>query len=295
MVGCQEAQHSLKKALILRRQHGLPTYALFIDLVKAFDTIQHPLLFQILEKYGIPLPLVEVVKKMYKNCTVSYKLEKETINIQYSTGVQQGDNTSPVLFAYIMQAFLNTLKTETKPSEFRYFKTPKNGNLKNLNGRLTGQPTTSKGTPFEFNNVFFVDDSVFIADNLKELENLMPILIQHFKRLGMQMHVGNNNTRSKTEAMSFPESLKEAKNLTTSGTLPPDIKLPDNQHIRFTHSFKYPYTTLSPLMLHFGGANPGTCPQKIRSNSKASTTVPLEKSSTSNGNKSKMREYETNK
>ena len=48
MVGCQEAQHTLKRALLLRRQHGLETYALFVDLVKAFDTVQHPLLFKIL-------------------------------------------------------------------------------------------------------------------------------------------------------------------------------------------------------------------------------------------------------
>ncbi len=125
MIGCQKAQHTLKKALLLRRQHGLPTYALFIDLVKAFDMIQHPLLFQILGKYGIPNSLVEVVKKMYNNCTVSCKLERETINIKYRTGVQQGANASPVLFAYIMQAFLGTLKIEMKPSEFRYFKPQK--------------------------------------------------------------------------------------------------------------------------------------------------------------------------
>jgi hypothetical protein len=59
------------------------------------------------------------------------------------------------------------------------------------------------------------------------------------------MHVGNNNTKSKTEAMFFPESLKEARNLTTSGILPPDIKLPDNQHVRFTHSFKYLGSTIT--------------------------------------------------
>jgi hypothetical protein len=68
MVGCQEAQHTLKKALLLRCQHGLETYALFIDLVKYFDTVQHSLLFEVLTKYGVPDSLVRVVKKMYKDC-----------------------------------------------------------------------------------------------------------------------------------------------------------------------------------------------------------------------------------
>jgi hypothetical protein len=38
-ISCQEAQHTIKRVLLLRRQRGIPTYALFADLVKAFDTI----------------------------------------------------------------------------------------------------------------------------------------------------------------------------------------------------------------------------------------------------------------
>jgi hypothetical protein len=118
---------------------------------------------------------------MYKNFTVRCKLESDTIKINYNTGVQQGDNTSPVLFAYITQAFLDTLKMMPKPLEFRQFKLPKNGNLKALNGQLMKQLTSSKGTPFEFNNVFFVDDSICITDCLEDLESLAPNLIKHFK------------------------------------------------------------------------------------------------------------------
>ena len=55
-IGCQEAQHILKRALLLRRQHGLESYAIFVDLVKAFDTVNHDLLCQILAKYGLPPP-----------------------------------------------------------------------------------------------------------------------------------------------------------------------------------------------------------------------------------------------
>ena len=46
-VGCQEAQHTIKRALLLRCQHGLESPAIFIDLVKAFDTVHHELLYQI--------------------------------------------------------------------------------------------------------------------------------------------------------------------------------------------------------------------------------------------------------
>jgi hypothetical protein len=80
---------------------------------------------------------------MHKHCTVSCKLKNKTINIEYSTGAQQGDNALPVIFAYVMPAFLDALEMEVKSSESHFFKSPKNGNLKALNGCLIGQPTTS--------------------------------------------------------------------------------------------------------------------------------------------------------
>jgi hypothetical protein len=64
MIGCQEAQHTLKKALLLRHQHGLETYALFVDLVKTFDTIQHSLLFDIPRRYRVLNSLVRAVENI---------------------------------------------------------------------------------------------------------------------------------------------------------------------------------------------------------------------------------------
>jgi hypothetical protein len=55
----------------------------------------------------------------------------------------------------------------------------------------------------------------------------------------MEMHVGNDNIKSKTEAMFIPASLKTAKNLTKNSILPPDLTLPNNQQVQFTHCFKY--------------------------------------------------------
>jgi hypothetical protein len=113
----------------------MATYTLFI--VKVFDNVQHPLLFNILRRYGIPNSLVQVVEKIYKNCSISCKTDKETINIKYSTGLQQGDNASPVLFAYASIP-RHPQPIDIKPSECRCFKNPKNGNLKALNGQLIG-------------------------------------------------------------------------------------------------------------------------------------------------------------
>ena len=52
--GCQDGNFTLKSLLHLRRQHSLESYVLFADLAKAFDTSNHELMVEILEKYGAP-------------------------------------------------------------------------------------------------------------------------------------------------------------------------------------------------------------------------------------------------
>lgn len=75
-VGCIDGLFSIRSALQLRRQFNLPTWALFVDLVKAFDTSNHELLFALLEKYGAPPPLVSVVRRLYENNTLELRIGK---------------------------------------------------------------------------------------------------------------------------------------------------------------------------------------------------------------------------
>ena len=47
-VGCQDGTLTIKTLLHLRHNHKLPTWVVFVDLVKAFDTSNHALLIAIL-------------------------------------------------------------------------------------------------------------------------------------------------------------------------------------------------------------------------------------------------------
>ena len=51
-VGCQDGIFTIKKMLHLRHNHNLPTWVMFADLVKAFDTSNHVLMINILREYG---------------------------------------------------------------------------------------------------------------------------------------------------------------------------------------------------------------------------------------------------
>eukprot|EP00978_Attheya_sp_CCMP212_P044245 scaffold305120_cov29-Attheya_sp.AAC.2 len=72
--GCQDGLYIICTMLQLRRNHNLPTWGLFVDLVKAFNTANHILLYEILHKYGVPPQLVNVIQRLYDGASVNLKV-----------------------------------------------------------------------------------------------------------------------------------------------------------------------------------------------------------------------------
>ena len=59
--GCVDAVFTVKLALKKRQEHGLETWVLFLDLVKAFDRVPRELRWTILLRFGVPQKLVDCV------------------------------------------------------------------------------------------------------------------------------------------------------------------------------------------------------------------------------------------
>jgi hypothetical protein len=162
--------------------------------------------------------------------------------LDYTTDVRQGDNMPPVLFLYVMQAFLETLQLKSQPIQFSYFPKNKIGNLHTSKGRLLGQNTKARGLPFEFNSPFYIDNSFFCFQTRQELHQATIELNAHFARFGLIMHIGSNTSKSKSEAIFFPTSLKQAKLGILDDILPDDLTLSNGK--RYTLSTSS--STLAP-------------------------------------------------
>ena len=61
--GCANAIFLVKAALQILHKHSKEAYVLFIDLVKAYDSVNRELLWQILEIFGVPTNLIIILKK----------------------------------------------------------------------------------------------------------------------------------------------------------------------------------------------------------------------------------------
>jgi len=65
--GCTDTTAALKITLQQLRNAYRDSYVLFLDLVKAFDSVNREMLWKILAKYGLPDSLIVVIRKMYSN------------------------------------------------------------------------------------------------------------------------------------------------------------------------------------------------------------------------------------
>ena len=95
--------------LHMRHNHDLPTYIVFVELFKAFDTVDHDLMLQILKKYGAPPKLRSSIARMYQDLKVVIKIGKIEETMSQTVGVRQGDCMAPVLFLFTIMAFSETL------------------------------------------------------------------------------------------------------------------------------------------------------------------------------------------
>ena len=96
--GCADATFTLKSSLQTLREHQQEAHVLFIDLVKAYDSVNRELLWKILKLFGIPDNLIIILKKLHSNVTYIMKVGEEEVEIKGTVGVKQGDNIGLILF-----------------------------------------------------------------------------------------------------------------------------------------------------------------------------------------------------
>ncbi len=80
------------------------TWAVFIDLVKAFDSVPRDGLSAVLDKFGIPPKMRRLIVKFHSDLVVKVLVGEDDVCFESSTGVKQGCPMAPILFALYFQA-----------------------------------------------------------------------------------------------------------------------------------------------------------------------------------------------
>ena len=87
--GTSDALFTVRQLIAKRREHGLETWILFIDLVKAFDRVPRELLWQVMIKYGVTILCIHV----YVTIKIFNTKTKGTVKVKL---INQGSNRSDI-------------------------------------------------------------------------------------------------------------------------------------------------------------------------------------------------------
>ena len=77
---------------------------------------------------------------------------------------------------------------------------------------ITGRRPTAKGTPFELNDSEYADDTAVLFDSRKSAVEYCPLLVNHFRQYGMEIHTGDvrdpeKNSKTEIYLLWLPLSL----------------------------------------------------------------------------------------
>ena len=162
------------------RQQGKQLYCAFVDYSKAFDLVDRQALWYKLFSHGISGKVLTVIKNIYhgaKSCVRANGALSEFF--ECSTGVRQGENLSPILFAIFLNDFKNFLSSNYKGLE------------------SLGKETENLELFSRLYVLLYADDTVILAESENELQDALNALKAYCDKWGLVIN------KDKTQIVIF--------------------------------------------------------------------------------------------
>ena len=141
-------------------------YSCFLDASKAFDKVNHSVLFSKLLKRKVPLYIVRILCFWYRNQDMVVRWENHySSSFKVSNGVRQGSILSPYLFCLYCD---------------------------DLSAKLNGLPIGCVIGNAKINHLLYADDLVLLCPSAKGLQKL----IHHCEQYGIEHDITYNSTKS---------------------------------------------------------------------------------------------------
>lgn len=111
---CEQHVISLIEVLRARRRGGRATWMLFVDFRKAYDSVDHEALWEVLRHAGVPPALVALLREWNTGRTATLAINGELADpFDITLGVPQGDVLSPWLFNLFVESLIRTIRADT--------------------------------------------------------------------------------------------------------------------------------------------------------------------------------------
>ena len=93
----------------LARKKGMPLYVYFIDLTKAYDSVDRTLLWTVLARIGVPQNMISVIRQFHNGMRARVRLNDRVCSGWFTVeqGLRQGCVLTPLLFTIFFAAVTN--------------------------------------------------------------------------------------------------------------------------------------------------------------------------------------------
>ena len=177
---CMDNVYSLNEIVQGRLREDKETYAFFLDVQKAYDTVWRDGLWVKLWEMGVKGKMWRVTKNMYEASRSAVLLEGEkSPAFSVEQGVAQGCSLSPILFS----VFINDLLKDVEEAGL---------GIELSSGKMIG-------------GMLFADDFVGITDSKESLQKLINVVHRYCNRWRLKANVG------KSAVMVFSRNVVEGE------------------------------------------------------------------------------------
>ena len=194
--GCVDQIFNLRECMSASRQKGKPLYVCFIDLRKAYDSVNRELLWQAMKTYGISGKIVRIVSSLYENTRAKVRVNGVLSEcLLLKTGVKQGCVLSPLLFNIFIDWVVRRVLKSMGDSgiEIRYSKKKKELHVKE-------KDRTARTL---VNMLMYADDMAVMDSECGNVSRFLVELDEQLCRVGMMMNV------KKTKMMVLDGKIEE--------------------------------------------------------------------------------------
>ena len=143
------------------REHNRDLHMVFVDLTKAFDTIDRNTLWKVLAKIGIPADMLSVICSFHEGMQASVSASgQNSATFTVTSGTKQGCVLAPVLFTLFFSVMLEYAFSDMNQGVMVKFRT--SGGL--FNSRRLNAKTKTRHQLLR--DLLFADDAALCAHSL---------------------------------------------------------------------------------------------------------------------------------
>ncbi|KAK6751078.1 hypothetical protein RB195_002821 [Necator americanus] len=155
--------HTVSKLIEVSREYKIPLCLTFIDLKKAFDSVETEAVVEVLDNQGVPTQYIKVLRELYSNFTTGISPFYKNIIIDVKRGVRQGDTISPKIFTATLENAMRKLEWD------------------DMGVKVDGR---------QLHHLRFADDIVLVTPSISQAERMLTEFDETCGCIGLQLSSG---------------------------------------------------------------------------------------------------------